>query len=558
MKFALWAFALVAANAIAAPFAYLTNNQRQLDVVDLATNAVTAQIPVGPATIGVAVSSAGDRVYVVDNTEGVVRVVNTATNTVTATITVCTGAYVPGLNPQGTRLVVPCTDINTSQVAIIDTATNTVVAHATTGAGPATVAWNPSGTRFYVSNLSAATVTVFDGSSYALLQTITGMLGTFAMVFDPAGTRLYAANLLGVLAVVDTSSGAILSGVAFNATPYWVAINPAGTRLYVPQAETSSVLVLDAATLATVATIQTGSGAVGLNLSADGTRLYVQLSGGDLATYDATTYARLATAHLPSATLGLYGQFVRPAAAVPAANTPGALSGQWWNHNESGWGIHFTQRGSNIFAAWYTYDAAGNPKWYVSTCAMSSATACAGTVYQVSGPRFFGVAFDPTAVNATAAGTLSVTFSGNDAGSMSYSVGGVSRTVAIERQVLAASGTAPTINYTDIWWGGASESGWGLALTQQFSTMFLAWYVYSDSGQPVWYVATLAVANGNSASGTLYRTTGPAFGATFDPSAVQASPVGTASVTFSDGNNGTLAYTVNGVTGTKAITRQLF
>jgi hypothetical protein len=34
--------------------------------------------------------------------------------------------------------------------------------------------------------------------------------------------------------------------------------------------------------------------------------------------------------------------------------------------------------------------------------------------------------------------------------------------------------------------------------------------------------------------------------------------VGTASITFSDGNNGTLAYTVNGVTGTKAITRQLF
>jgi hypothetical protein len=34
--------------------------------------------------------------------------------------------------------------------------------------------------------------------------------------------------------------------------------------------------------------------------------------------------------------------------------------------------------------------------------------------------------------------------------------------------------------------------------------------------------------------------------------------VGTATLTFADGNNGTFAYTVNGVSQTKAITRQVF
>jgi hypothetical protein len=34
--------------------------------------------------------------------------------------------------------------------------------------------------------------------------------------------------------------------------------------------------------------------------------------------------------------------------------------------------------------------------------------------------------------------------------------------------------------------------------------------------------------------------------------------VGSATLTFSDANNGTLSYTVNGVSGSKAITRQLF
>ena len=42
-------------------------------------------------------------------------------------------------------------------------------------------------------------------------------------------------------------------------------------------------------------------------------------------------------------------------------------AGLWWNPNESGWGIHFTQRGNVIFAAWYTYDGTGAPKWYVAS-----------------------------------------------------------------------------------------------------------------------------------------------------------------------------------------------
>jgi len=559
-RIALWTFLLAAASALAAPFAYIPNSQGQLAVIDLATNAASAQVAVGPATISVSVSVAGDRVYVVDNTEHLVRVVDTATNTVIASIPVCTGAFVAALNPAGTRLVVTCGQ-NGIEFDIVDTATNTVIARPQTLAGAATVSWNPAGTRFYISNLTAGVVTVYDGGTFAQLDTVHGMLGTFALAFNPPGTRYYAGNLFGAVAVIDAESGSVLGGVELPSAAYWIAINPAGTRVFAPMPDVNQVAVIDTASMTIVGTITTESPAPVANVSADGTRLYLQLTNtGTLAVYDATTLARLGSIKYSSGTGGAYGQFVRPAAAAPAANTPGALSGQWWNHNESGWGIHFAQRGSNIFASWYTYDASGNPKWYVSTCAMSGAAACSGTVFQVQVSRgFFGIPFNTNAQVVTSAGTLGVTFSGNDAGTMSYTVSGVSRTVAIERQVLAASGTPPAVNYTDIWWGGASESGWGMALTQQFSTMFMAWYVYNNSGLPVWYVATMNVnAAGNGATGTLYRTTGPPFGAGFDPHAVQAFSVGTASLAFSDGNNGTLTYTVDGVTGSKTITRQLF
>jgi hypothetical protein len=247
-------------------------------------------------------------------------------------------------------------------------------------------------------------------------------------------------------------------------------------------------------------------------------------------------------------------------AAGTTANLPGALSGLWWNANESGWGIDFTQRGSNIFAAWYTYDASGNPKWYVaSACAGAGATSgtCSGALYQVTGPAFFGTTFNPLLVNVTQAGNLSVTFQDANNASMTYTVAGQTRTVPITRQPVGAGTASLSTDYTDLWWN-ASESGWGMAMAQQQGNIFVAWYVYQSNGQPVWYVASNCTISGSGCSGTLYATTGPAFGATFDPNQVHVTSVGTVTVNFTDPNNATLNYTVNGVSGTKNITRQLF
>src|SRR5438552_6158939 len=63
----------------------------------------------------------------------------------------------------------------------------------------------------------------------------------------------------------------------------------------------------------------------------------------------------------------------------------------------------------------------------------------------------------------------------------------------------------------------------------------------------------------NTYSGTLLQVTGPAFDAVpFDPSQVVGTPVGTGTLTFTDADNGTFAYTVNGISQTKAITREVF
>jgi hypothetical protein len=82
--------------------------------------------------------------------------------------------------------------------------------------------------------------------------------------------------------------------------------------------------------------------------------------------------------------------------------------------------------------------------------------------------------------------------------------------------------------------------------------------VDDSSGKPVWYVASNCAVSGSGCSGTLYRTTGPPFGPTFDSSKIQVFAVGSVTLTFGDADHGTLSYSVDGISGTKSITRQLF
>ena len=59
--------------------------------------------------------------------------------------------------------------------------------------------------------------------------------------------------------------------------------------------------------------------------------------------------------------------------------------------------------------------------------------------------------------------------------------------------------------------------------------------------------------------GALDATAGPPFSSVpFDSTHVTHTPVGTASVTFTDGANATFVYTLNGVSQTKALTRFVF
>ena len=116
-------------------------------------------------------------------------------------------------------------------------------------------------------------------------------------------------------------------------------------------------------------------------------------------------------------------------------------------------------------------------------------------------------------------------------------------------------------NYEGLWWKSpaGSESGWGINLAHQGDVIFATWFTYDLAGKAWWLTMTAKQTAEGVYAGTLLQTHGPAFSALpFSPAAVTSSAVGTGTLTFDDVNNGSFAYTVNGISQTKAITRQVF
>jgi len=246
--------------------------------------------------------------------------------------------------------------------------------------------------------------------------------------------------------------------------------------------------------------------------------------------------------------------------------------GLWWAApagSESGWGINFAHQGDTIFATWFTYDLGGAGNWLVMTAPNGGSGAYSGTLYSTSGPAFNSVPFNPALVKATAVGTGTLTFTDSNNGSFAYTIGSTTQSKAITREVFGAMPTcaaataslSAATNYTDLWWASpaASESGWGINLTHEGTTIFASWFTYDTAGKPMWLVATAPQTGTHSYAGTLYRTTGPPFNSVpFNPASVVATAVGNATFTFADGNSASFAYTVNGISQTKAITREIF
>ena len=107
----------------------------------------------------------------------------------------------------------------------------------------------------------------------------------------------------------------------------------------------------------------------------------------------------------------------------------------WWNPAESGWGISIFTKREKLFAAWFVYDAAGNPTWYtLQLGTWQNPDKYSGRIFATRAGPNSGVGA-MTSLVVTEVGIGTIIFSGYEQAVFTFTVNGIQNSKNIMRQV---------------------------------------------------------------------------------------------------------------------------
>lgn len=441
-------------------------------------------------------------------------------------------------------------------VTVIDGATNAAQSLAV-GPRPQYIAVNPATHRIYVSHGGDSSQMVIDPGTLAPKRLPTGGNGPFAI--NALTNKVYMVRLGNndEATVIDGAVDTWYSIALDSYTPMWASLNPNTNRLFVVGYTTGDTRIVDldsASDHPPTKSVGVWSGPTRVAVNPVTNKAYVigDNPRGPISVVDANTFSSVyfvpeGHAQKPvqvavnpvtnKAYLVFSGEVIVVDGATNAlAFVPAGTVGIAGNS-----GIAVNERTNKVYVTsrlgyMTVIDGATNAAMYV-------------TVPQ--GAR--DVAVNPNTNRVYVISPAGVTM--YEGASL---LGTTTPPASPTPQPQPPSVTAPTINVQGLWWR-STESGWGVNLAHQGDTIFATWFTYARDGTATWLAATLPRTGTGVYKGTLVRTTGPPFASSpFDPAKVVVTDAGTATLTFTNGNAGTFAYTLDGVTQTKAITRQVF
>lgn len=236
----------------------------------------------------------------------------------------------------------------------------------------------------------------------------------------------------------------------------------------------------------------------------------------------------------------------------------------------AGYGVALTHQDQIVVAIWYSYDANGRPTWYTAAASRRDDGRYRGDYFLSTGRPLATIANAPASLTTTAQGVIEIDF--NAAGQLDFAF--TPNAAATQHRLLqplplaatplvctfTSGSRAGASNYSDLWWN-PNENGWGLSIQHQGNLVFLAWYTYAADQQPQWLTSVLLRQPDGSFRGRLNR---PVSGTPYtsvpngDVTAFPVPEAGDVTLSFSNGETGTLGYSVDGVTQSKSIQRLVF
>jgi YVTN family beta-propeller protein len=560
---------------------YVANSAANtVTVVDGNTHATTT-VPVGRNPQFIAVSTIANKIYVSNTADASLTILD---GTSLTQVTLPINGAGPIVVNEGNNKIYVMRQGNNGEVTIVDGNTLTWYAIDTGSHTPAGLALNPATNRLYVSHNLSGDVRAIDVTSTSdhppnVSIQIAGHPTAITMNANTNRVYVLSDDARGPIVAIDgaTHVATRITAPGHALGPRVVAVNPTSNKVYA--GFSNEVVIVDGATHAL--TFVPTAAVLSIAVDPNNNKAYVldadrSLTILDGATNGAVTVPLFAESSSVAVNIGTGRAYVSgpmlkvvaPGATIPppqAVNTQGL----WWgaNGSESGWGLNVTHQGDTLFATWFTYDAQGRDLWLVmSNGARTATNTYEGALYRTTGPAF-GSPFDPARVGRTQVGAATLTFTDANTGTLVATVDGTQIRKSISRQVYASpvptctlGGSAGALpNYQDLWWNPA-ESGWGMNVAHQGDVLFVTWFTYGADGRGMWLVGSDVRKTGNATyAGTLYRTAGPPLTMTpWDPARVTRIPAGSIAFTFTDASNGVATYTLDGMTQSKAITRQLF
>jgi len=460
-----------------------TNGIQTVNVINTATNGIVATIPAGQGCScvgpdGLAVHPDGTRVYVANEMENTISIIDTLTNTNIGTVPVGSGPIAVTVHPNGSRVYVVNGSSPTS-VQVLDT-----VSHATLATIPLDVVQargvtiSPDGSRLYVTTYGSGSIKAINTATNTVIATVTTGNVTLGLDTTPDGSKLYvvayATNGSGNphrVAVINTATNTMVGNVA--GVPAWptdVSVAPDGTRAFVIQTGTlvtptdpgvpGSAAIVSTATDTVTGTIPSGSG-YAAEFTPDGSRVYV--TWGSVKVLNAQTNTDAGFIPFTDAANG----FALSVAMGPGPQRTMSLSGdlrfgnRWVDSTSYGTLVVSNAGNSPLTVNSITFPPGFDGAW------AGGASIAGGMVIPAASSRTVSVSFTPRGTQPY--GGQIVVNANQTSGAVTYAVSGTGITFPLPAADFDHDGKADIGIYrrtTGLWaiiqsGGGSKVVGWG-------------------------------------------------------------------------------------------------
>ncbi|AGZ39626.1 hypothetical protein AFR_06685 [Actinoplanes friuliensis DSM 7358] len=251
-------------------------------VVSVAKPAVTGTIRVGKEPEGVAVSPNGRTIYVANQGERVLSVVDAVSRRVTSIKLRNTPRFVT--TSRDGRLVFVSMYENDkktgSGVAVVDAAQRKVVRYLITGDQPFTLAVGPDD-RLWVPIHSSGRIEVFAAKDQHPDGRIAVKPNPHAVAFSANLMRAVTPNHeSNAVSIIDMGSGKVLRSIGVSKAPHSVAVSPNGRTVLVAGYEADAANLIDLVTMRRSGPFKVGSKPQSVAFATDGAHAYVVNEGG--------------------------------------------------------------------------------------------------------------------------------------------------------------------------------------------------------------------------------------------------------------------------------------